>query len=292
MFQRLLIATDFSDALHRLVHFVPSLAAGGIRHITFLHSVPFWQSGAIPRIDEEKTAQAKAILQPALDSVPAGMEVKVVVDSGKAIDDILRFAKQHQIDLIMVGTPPRNTVSEQLFGSTARELFKRTTVPVMTIRPQLVATYTSEELDLRCRHLFREVLLAYNGSDTAKYMVEQVKHYASRQPDSALASCYLCWVISDAGRRSIPKEPMIKAAKDELATVQAELEPLNLKVHSEVRCGDPVVELFKAAYLADISAIVVSSTDRNAILEYSAPSLCVEILHQSWYPTIYFPPKR
>lgn len=292
MFQRLLIATDFSDALHRLVHFVPSLAAGGIRHITFLHSVPLWQSGAIPRIDEEKTAQAKAMLQPALGSIPAGVEVKVVVESGKAIDDIFRVAKQHQIDLIMLGTPPRSSVSEQLFGSTARELFKRTTVPLMTMRPQLVSTYTSEELDLRCRHLFRELLLAYNGSDTAKYMVEQIKQYASRQMPPALTSAYLCWIISDAGRRSIPQEPKIKAAKEELAIVQAELEALNLKVHAEVRCGNPVMEVFKAAHLADISAIAVSSTDRSLLMEYSAPSLSLEILHQSWYPTIYFPPKR
>jgi nucleotide-binding universal stress UspA family protein len=99
-------------------------------------------------------------------------------------------------------------------------------------------------------------------------------------------------VISDAGRRSIPQEPKIKAAKEELAVVQTELEALNLKVQTEVRCGDPAMEVFKAAHLADISAIVVSSTDRNALLEYSAPSLCANILHQSWYPTIYFPPKR
>ncbi|HEY9615494.1 MAG TPA: universal stress protein, partial [Microcoleaceae cyanobacterium] len=117
MFQRLLIATDFSDALHRFGHFVPSLAAGGIRHITFLHSVPFWQSGTIPRIDEEKTAQAQAMLKPALANVPEGIEVQVVIESGKAIDDILRIAKNHQIDLIMLGTPPRSSVSEQLFGS-------------------------------------------------------------------------------------------------------------------------------------------------------------------------------
>lgn len=292
MFQRLLIATDFSDALHRLVHFVPSLAAGGIRHITFLHSVPFWQSGSIPRIDEEKTALAQATLKPALASIPDGVEVQVVVESGKAIEDILRIAKSHQIDLMMLGTPPRSSVSEQVFGSTARELFKRTTVPIMTMRPQMIATYTAEELDLRCRHLFRELLLAYNGTETAKYMVEQVKQYASRQSPPALTRCYLCWVISDAVRRSIPQEPKIKAAKDALASVQAELEALNLKVSSEVRCGDPVMEVFKAAHLADISAIAVSSTDRNVLMEYSAPSLSVNILHQSWYPTIYFPPKR
>ncbi|NEO51139.1 MAG: universal stress protein, partial [Moorea sp. SIO4A3] len=35
MFQHCLICTDFSDGLYRLVEFVPSLAAGGLKKIIF-----------------------------------------------------------------------------------------------------------------------------------------------------------------------------------------------------------------------------------------------------------------
>ena len=59
MFQRLLICTDFSDNLHRLAKFVPSLAAGGMQKIVFLHVAAFWEEGEIPREDTEKVAQAR-----------------------------------------------------------------------------------------------------------------------------------------------------------------------------------------------------------------------------------------
>ena len=172
MFQRCLICTDFSDGLYRLVEFVPSLAAGGIQQIVVLHSVPLWQEGEIPRVDEEAIASARDRFQSSLKDVPEGVEVHIEVPSGRPIDNILKAAKKYESDVILTGMPIQSLLQEKLFGSTVAELARTCTTPLLIVRPQLMATYTREELELRCQHLSRYLLLPYDGSNSAKYLVQ------------------------------------------------------------------------------------------------------------------------
>jgi nucleotide-binding universal stress UspA family protein len=292
MFRRLLICTDFSDGLHRLVHFVPSLAGAGIQQIIFLHSVPLWESGEIPRIDTDRIESARQKLSVALEQVPPGVDVQITVESGHPIDLIDQAAQDFQVDLILLGIPNRNLLVEKLFGSTAIGLCQRTTVPIMTLRPQLISIYTSEELDLRCRHLFRNLLIAYDDSEAAQYLVKQIKHIAQNRPPHSLERCHLCWVVEDVGRRGVPREYQVKQAEARLAQVKADLESVNLLVEAEVRQGNPLLEVLDAAQMSDVSAIALSSETPNKLVDWSVPSFTNEVLRRSWHPVIYFPPER
>jgi nucleotide-binding universal stress UspA family protein len=292
MFQRLLICTDFSDGLHRLVHFVPSLAGAGIEQVIFLHAVPLWESGEIPRIDTEKVEWARQKLAAALQNPSAGVDVQVRVESGRPIDLILQAARDFQADLMILGIPNRNLLAEKLFGSTAIGLCQRTTVPLMTLRPQLISTYTSEELELRCRHLFRYLLLPYDDSEAARYLVKRIQKIAQTRSPQVLERCHLCWVVEDVGRRGLPKEYQVKQAEERLAQVKAELESVNLPVEAEVRQGNPLLEVLDAAQMSDVSAIALSSEVPNKLIDWSVPGFTNEVLRRSWHPVIYFPPER
>lgn len=289
MFQRLLICTDLSDSLQRLAHFVPSLTAAGFQHITFLHCVPFKESGAIPRVDTEKVAQARSQLEVGLKNVPAGASVDVKVESGRPLDLILKIAREQNVDLLMLGYSLRNALSEKLFGSTAAEIYKRTTIPILSVRPQLISTYTREELDSRCRHLFRYLMLPYDGTDAAKYLIEQIKQRVTQPSTPLLEACHLVWIVDDRDRRDIPREPFVQQAQKELAAVKAELAPLNVRVETEVRLGSAVMEVIKAATEPDISAIAVCHNPRNSLLQLSVPSFTQDLLRHSWHPVLYFP---
>jgi nucleotide-binding universal stress UspA family protein len=289
MFQRLLLCTDLSDGIHRLVQFIPSLAGTGAKQIIFLHSVPFLESEAVPREDTEKINQAREQLAPALRNLPAGLEVKVEVASGRVINNILRVAKAHQVDLIVLGMATHNQLKERLFGSTTVGLCQKTPIPLMILRPQLISAYTSEELDLRCQHLFRWLLIPYDGSTTAKYLIEQVKRCATNRSKDSLERCHLCWVVEDVNRRGLPRDYQVEPAQKALAGIKTELEALDLKVEAEVRQGDSVVEILEAALMADVSAIAASSGSLGNLQELSVPSFTRELLHRSWHPIIYFP---
>lgn len=292
MFRRLLICTDFSDGLHRLVNFVPGLAASGIEKLVFLHSIPFVDCEGVPRVDTDKIEQARERLGVALKQVPSGVDVHVEVESGRPVDLILRAVEAYAVDLIVVGTPTRSLLAEKLFGSTTVELSQRLTVPLMILRPQLIATYTAEELNLRCRHLFRYLLVPYHGSDTSKFLIQQLQQKLQQSP-IALERLHLCWVVEGIRRRDIPIDYQLKNAQQALEAVADELRTDGIIVDPvEVREGDPIVEVLAAAQMADVSAIVATSSSTNKLLQWSVPQFMEELLRRSWHPLLYFPPKH
>jgi len=291
MFKRALISTDLSDGLHRLVDFVPDLAASGLQQIVFLHAVPLWQEGRIPREDTEKLQSAKSRLSVA--QVPSGVDVKVeVFTSNKPHEAILQTAETYQSDIIILGASTQNLLNEKLFGSTSVTVSQQTETPLMVLRPRLVSIYTTEELSLRCQHLFRYLMIPYDGSDSADYLVQQIKQYAQDRPASGLSHCLLVWVVEEGGIRELRKHEELQHARETLASVKADLSQLDLEVIVEMRQGDPLPEIFNAALEHDIAAIAISSLRHNKLLDWSVPSFSNQLLRSSWHPIVFFPPPR
>ena len=272
MFQSCLICTDLADGLHRLVDFVPDLARAGLKKIIFFSSVPFWEEGEVPRIDTEQVEQVKKLLEKALSNAPGGIKVQIEVASGKPLDTIPRVLQTHEVDVILTGTPIRSLLEEKFFGSTSVGLSKLTERPLTIIRPQLLTTYTTEELSLRCQHLWRYLLIPYNSSKSARYLIDQIKLYVERYPQSAPQQCMLISVVDSVGRQAVLKEHRIQEAKEQLETVKAELETLGIAVNTEVREGNPLHEIMDAALEFDITSIAIATSQRNSLLEFTAPS--------------------
>jgi nucleotide-binding universal stress UspA family protein len=292
MFQRCLVCTDFSDGLYRLAEFTSSLAAGGIKQLTFLHSVPLWEGGEIPRIDDEAIEKARERFQALLKTLPDGVEVKIELPSGRPLDTIAKVAKANQPDIIITGMPIQSLLQEKLFGSTTTGLAKACNTPLLILRPQLISTYTREELALRCQHLFRCLLIPYNGSNSSKYLVQKVKESAQNRPDNSLKHCVLIWVVEEGGRRAVPKDYQLREAQEQLDSVKAELEQLGLNVDTEVRLGDSYTEILDAALEFDISAIAIASENVGKIVEFPVRSFAGELMRRSWHPILFFPPQR
>jgi len=295
MFERCLICTDLTDGLHRLVEFVPSLAAAGVKQVTFFHCTPMLEEAGVPRVDEEAVSKARVQLAYASEGAATvdGIEVEVEIASGRPQDTIPRAIRETQADAVLIGTPIRSLLEEKMFGSTCMSLAKEAIAPLTILRPQLVSTYTREELDLRCRHLWRYLLIPYDGGASSRHLVEQVKHYAGDRSDNFFKQCLLCWVVDDAGRRDIPIEPQIAEARATLDSVRQNLESTGMEVICEVRQGDWLQEILATALTHDITAIAAVEEERNALLSWTAPTAGKALLRSSWHPVIFFPnPKK
>ena len=293
MFQRLLICTDLDDGMQRLVNFVPSLAACGVQQITFLHSVPLWEEGGIPRKDVEKIEAAEKFLSCALENVPDGVNVTIAVESGKPIEAIRKTVDAMNPDIILLGAARRTLLREKLFGSTTIEIVQRIQLPLLVLRPTMLAAYTSEELDLRCRHLFRYLLVPYDGSPATEDVLKQLKQYAEKRPSDSLEALFLCWVVEDSGIRGLAKENTANKAREILPALKDELaSSLALQVGFDLRQGNPIEETLEAAETIDVSAIAVSTERLGGFLELSGRSLTGEMLRRSFYPVLFFPYQR
>lgn len=293
MFERCLICTDFTDSLERLVDFVPSLRKSGLREIVFFHNVSLWEEGEIPRIDREKIEQAIARLERAKTSVPEGVEVKIEVTSGRIVDNIAKTVQKYQSEVILVGTPIKNLLEEKIFGSTTLALSKAISIPIMILRPQLISTYTVEELSLRCQHLWRYLLIPYNDGEDNNFLIEKLKEYINKNTKKSLEKCLLLSVIDDGYRRGMPIEYKIETATKKLVQVKSELETIGLEVITEVREGNALHEVLNVALTHDISCVAIASDySKKNILDSVVPSLATEILKNSWFPVLFFSPKK
>ena len=292
MFKSCLICTDFSDGLHRLVNFVPDLAVAGLETITFFHSVPLWEEGEVPRINEEKIQESKERLQKALSYVPEGIEVNIEVASGKPLDTIPKIVQSKSIDVVLTGTSIHNSLQDRFFGNTSIGLAKLTSKPLTVIRPQLITTYTREELSLRCRHLWQYLLVPYTDTKSGRYLIEQIKERIASCPESSLKKCMLITVVEDSGRQAMFKEVRITEATEKLEIVKKDLEALGIEVNTEVRTGNPLHEIMDAALEFDISAIAIATDYRNTLLQWTAPSFANNLIRSSWFPILFFSPKK
>ncbi|MDY6940622.1 MAG: universal stress protein [Cyanobacteriota bacterium] len=294
MFQRILICTDFKDGMQRLVRFVPSLAKSGLRQIVFCHVAPPLDDREICKVDEEAMAKARERLSVALENVPDGVEVEIDVDSGKFADIILKIVKKHDSDLILLGTQPRTLLNQKLFGSNTIELTQRSSVPLMAIRPSMISTYTNEELELRCAHLFRSLLVPYDGTDEDNGLLKQIERYSEKIGDTCFEECLLGQVLDVAGqRREVRQENAEEEARKQLEPIKTQLEEMGLKAGIDVRSGDPLAGILDMALEYNISAIAIAARSvPNRLIDWSRPSFSSQILRSSWHPVIFVPAEK
>ena len=286
VFKRLVIATDLRDGLQRFSQFLPALGAGGIEAVTFVHGVPYRDTGVRTREDTEALALAAAKLT--LPTETGGVQVQRVIRSGKPPEVVVQVAQEVGADLILLGTQQRNVLAEKFLGSDSLSIMRKCDIPLMVIRPQFVQVLTAEELALRCRHLFYHLLLPYRGLPESKHLLACVLGQLQKYATPKVECCHLVWVVADPIRRDFDPDPQeIARAEEELAQVATQLSPYIPQVFTHVRTGNPVEACLTLAQTLDISAITLTEDHMTNLWDLSI-SLGGELLRRIPYPLILF----
>lgn len=147
LFSRILCAVDFSDVSLHALEYAFSLATSieGAR-LTLMHVVEVMPAptASEPARDSEgkaldayvaaaAEARTRRLEQLVPDSVRANTTVETVLAIGRAHVEILRIATERQADVIVLGTHGF-AISQLLFGSTAQQVTRQATCPVLTVR--------------------------------------------------------------------------------------------------------------------------------------------------------------
>jgi nucleotide-binding universal stress UspA family protein len=137
----ILVPTDFSECSDAAVKYGYALAEafGATLHLLNVvqhpYSMPWAADGFTPIGDllADWEAQAKRRL---VESVPATAPAKTVVkiQVGSPHPEIVRYAAQYEIDLIVLGTHGRGPLGHMLLGSVAERVVRTAPCPVLTVR--------------------------------------------------------------------------------------------------------------------------------------------------------------
>jgi nucleotide-binding universal stress UspA family protein len=294
MFKRILIATDGEDGLDRLGKCLGFLRDGGIEHVGFVRAVA-WKDDALGIPDETvpEIVAAEAALRNCCGSIPTGLVLEMCVQIGKPAEVIQRAIQQFHSDLVIMGTAVRDLLTEKVFGSNTMQLLPKLQIPLLVVRPQLIGAFTLEELQLRCRSLFRYLLVPYGFDESAQQFLGALTKLLLASPDHQCQSLQLLYVVDPSARSSQMSHPQVLQQ-----TYQQDLEGVRqtliqaapeVKITTQVRIGTPVQEILRAAAEADVTAIATSSQRAGRFWEWSVPSLTGEILRRSWHPVLFVP---
>jgi len=90
-----------------------------------------------PELNREAVQQAEQNLEPVrrdFETEGIACQAHVVVSALSAGEDIVQFAEQNTIDLIVIGVRRRSKVGKMLFGSNAQLIILTAPCPVLTVK--------------------------------------------------------------------------------------------------------------------------------------------------------------
>ncbi len=143
--RRILFPTDFSEPARQAQQYAMALADRFGAELHLLHVVPeiirplpdSSTSWTPPEVELKKhVAEANNHLLRGLGAEWAAQHVTARTTTfGSIVDEIIKYASEHDIDLIVLGTHGHTGLSRLLIGSVAEKVVRLAACPVLTIHP-------------------------------------------------------------------------------------------------------------------------------------------------------------
>jgi nucleotide-binding universal stress UspA family protein len=141
--RKVLVPTDFSESARHALTYGISFAREYQSELVVLHVVENLTVGyasdlfpvPMAEVFQEISGYAKAELAK-LGAAAREKKVEVVeqVVQGKPSAEIIRFAREAEVDMIVLGTHGKGMLDQALFGSTTERVVRRAPCPVLTVR--------------------------------------------------------------------------------------------------------------------------------------------------------------
>jgi universal stress protein A len=150
--KRILFPTDFSEYNEAALRYASTLAAESKAHLYIVHVdeladlQPTLGEAAYYYAQTNDSATRRAIRERLEQVVPAiaGVSYEHHCLIGSPATEILRFAEQQEVDLIVMASHGRTGISRLLMGSVAEAVLRRAKCPVLIVKQPVVAESTAQ----------------------------------------------------------------------------------------------------------------------------------------------------
>jgi nucleotide-binding universal stress UspA family protein len=142
--KHVLVPTDFSETSDSALRYGKALAGafGATLHVVHVVEEPYGQPWAVEAygfslaaLQEEWIKDAKTRLASSLtDEEKKTISVVTTTVLGHPVMEILRYATENAIDLIVMGTHGRGPLGHVVLGSVAERVVRKAPCPVLTVR--------------------------------------------------------------------------------------------------------------------------------------------------------------
>lgn len=137
--ERILFVTDFSEPARNAQKYAVELADRFGAELHAFHAVT--DDVLVPAVEvaadwlREEVARTTRQLAADMAAVHGAKPPILEVRQGNPVQEIIRYAAGHNIDLIVIGTHGHTGLSRLLLGSIAEKIVRLATCPVLTVHP-------------------------------------------------------------------------------------------------------------------------------------------------------------
>jgi nucleotide-binding universal stress UspA family protein len=292
MYKKMLIPLDGSELAEIVLSYATELAGRLDLEASLLHvcdssssDMQFMCSAYIERV-AEKVREGSRDVQSMTGASSGIKTVKAMskVLTGHPAEEIIRYAKEDNVDFILMATHGRSGVRRWVMGSVADKVLRASPVPVWLVRANIPEEIIREEWHNRT------MLVPLDGSKLAEEVLPHVESLAEQRgvekmkivllrvaEDPFVTADYPYKDFEEHVKRT--KEQFKQGAETYLEGIQQQLTQSGLKVDFEVLQGDPADEIIEYAHENLPNLVVMTTHGRSGIGRWEYGSVADKVLH-------------
>jgi nucleotide-binding universal stress UspA family protein len=277
MFTKALVGVDISPAEESLLSCLPDLVRWGIESVVLAHviQIGYGQGGGYGHEDDYRSwldAHAAPLRA-------AGLTVSVsVTASGVPADELLAAARAEGADLVVVGSRSHNFLYEIFLGSVAKEVIRKSDMPVLIERLEPAQAGNAETCAAICSQALHRILLAVDLSAQSKSAEDAAVRLAAK---AGHIDC-LTVLANDAS------EDDRQAARDRHQELIQRIEDVGGNAGSRIEVGEPSETIGRAGQ-EGYSLIIVGKHGRNWIAGKIIGSTAAKVCETARRPVLMVP---
>ena len=143
--KKILYPTDFSEASLEALKYAVSFARNCQAKLILMHVVneksvseglSLARISAPEALGEEMAAEASRQLKMLIPAeYRQGLDWEMVILNGTPFLEIIRYAKDNAVDMIVIGAQGQSAMEQLIFGSTAEKVVRKAPCPVLSVKP-------------------------------------------------------------------------------------------------------------------------------------------------------------
>ena len=275
-FERILVPLDGSEMAEAILPQVNRLLRLSSPEILVLQSVPYPPDFhiALPTILEDAWRYVRRVT---FQLVNEGIRARGIVEQGLAAATILEVALKERASLIAMTTHGRSGLPRWAFGSVAEKVLRASPIPVLAVRSFRPGPGRALSRGRLQEIPFRNILVPVDGREASLSVLPSVLDVA-RPVDAHVTLLCVHEPTDLEGRWDSPDAPAAEARE---ILVKA-----CIPVTTEVRRGDPGLEILKAADDLSVDLIAMSTHGRSGPSRWVLGSVTEKVLRGSTAPML------
>lgn len=310
MYNRMLIPLDGSELAEAVFPYAKEFAARLDLDLILLHTYSPEEAEFAPmrrayldQVCEIVKREAEEVRQKL--GVPPGVkaiDARCEMAEGHAADEILRYAEENDVNLILMATHGRSGIKRWAMGSVAEKVLSASKVPVCLVRagiPEEIAYDKWPKIT---------ILVPLDGSEIAESVLPHFEILAKQRGTELvdvvlLRVCEPCQpdvMLTHARASMTPYSPQLTVKSDEyvkretdkrkreakqyLARVEKQLKDIGLRVRSEMLWGNPADEIINYANRNPFNLIVMATNGRSGVSRWVIGSVADRVLRGASSP--------